>query len=73
MFAEVMYRKSQLLAEHGMYVQEMDVGWNEWRYHWDIWNPGAKPEDGVKDYIVTGEENGRDSLLLPCTVGVFGC
>ncbi len=61
----------QTLAEHGIYVKEMDVGWNEWRYHWDLWNPGAGPLDG-KVYIVAGAAD-PNAPIIPCTVGMFGC
>lgn len=59
------------LAEHGIFVQEMDVGWNEWRYHWDAWNPGAGPLDG-KAYIVAGAVD-PNAPIIPCTNGEFGC
>ncbi len=61
----------KLLAEHGIYVKEMDVGWNEWRYHWDLWNPGAGPLDG-KAYIATGAAD-PNAPIIPCTAGTFGC
>ena len=63
----------QVLSEHGVFVQEMDVGWNEWRYHWDLWNPGAGPLDGLK-YIATGPAAlHANPLVAPCTKGQFGC
>ena len=65
-------RIGQLLSRHGIFVKEMDVGWNEWRYHWDHWNPGAGPLDG-KDYIATGSANPNGATFTPCTEGEFGC
>lgn len=66
----------KLLAEHGMYVNELDVGWSEWRYHWDLWNPGQDPSVG-KNYVVTSSSsatlNGDTQLPSPCTAGQFGC
>lgn len=60
------------LSEHGVFVKEMDAGWSEWRYHWDLWNPGASIDDG-KDYIVTGKADPKDTPIIPCTQGEFGC
>lgn len=60
------------LSEHGIYVKEMDVGWSEWRYHFDLWNPGAGVDDG-KDYIVTGKADPNNTPIIPCTQGDFGC
>lgn len=58
------------LARNGIYVKELNVGWSELRYHWDIWNPGAKVTDGEK-YIVKGTD--KPATVTPCTEGVFGC
>lgn len=60
------------LAEHGISVKELTVGWSELRYHWDLWNPGAGVDDG-KEYIVTGKADPSDTPIIPCTVGEFGC
>jgi len=66
----------KLLAEHGIYVNELDVGWSEWRYHWDLWNPGADPSAG-KNYVVSSSSsaavNPDAPLPAPCTQGQFGC
>ena len=60
------------LAEHNIYVKEMDAGWSEWRYHFDLWNPGAGVDDG-KGYIVTGKADPSNTPIIPCTQGQFGC
>lgn len=60
-----------LLSQNGIYVKELNVGWSELRYHWDLWNPGAKVTDGEK-YIVKGEVKSGD-VITPCTEGEFGC
>lgn len=61
----------RLLSQNNIFVKEMDVGWNEWRYHWDLWNIGAGPLDG-KEYIVSGATD-PNAPILPCTVGEFSC
>ena len=58
------------LAKNKIYVKELNVGWSELRYHWDIWNPGAKVTDGEK-YIVKGTPS--TNVITPCTQGKFGC
>ena len=60
------------LALNDIYVKEMTIGWSEWRYHWDLWNPGAKVEDGAT-YVVTGKADPTNTPVIPCTVGEFGC
>jgi len=53
----------KLLAENGIYVKSLNIGWNEWRYFWDLWNHDSEtPTDG-KDYIVSGGI--PDSLKYP--------
>lgn len=61
----------KLLSENGIYVKELTVGWSELRYHWDLWNPGAKVTDG-EAYIVKGQ-NTNEELPQPCAEGEFGC
>ncbi len=66
-----------ILAEKGIYVKHLNIGWNEWRYYWKLWNhehewASALPED----YVVIGKEPGvwpRSGLLSPCTTGELGC
>lgn len=62
----------EALANNGIYVKELTVGWSELRYHWDLWNPGAGVEDG-KNYITTGKADPSNTPIIPCTEGVFGC
>jgi rhodanese-related sulfurtransferase len=28
----------KLLADHGIFVKHLNIGWNEWRYDWNAWN-----------------------------------
>jgi rhodanese-related sulfurtransferase len=49
----------KILAEHGIYVKHLGIGWNEWRYFWTLWNHDwewniTNPED----YIAYGPEPG---------------
>jgi rhodanese-related sulfurtransferase len=60
----------RMLSNHGIFVKELRVGWSELRYHWSIWNPGAKDTDN-KDYIITNPS--ATTLPVPCTEGEFGC
>lgn len=43
----------EMLAEHGIYVKHLNIGWNEWRYFWTTWNHehewnSTNPEDYVE-------------------------
>lgn len=66
----------KLLAEHGIYVNELDVGWSEWKYYWALWNPGQDPSV-AKNYVVSSSSsatvNPNSPLPAPCTQGQFGC
>lgn len=63
----------QLLSENGIFVKEMDAGWSEWRYHWDLWNPGASIDAG-KDYVIRNPAaTNSGELPKPCSAGVYGC
>jgi len=60
-------KAGNFLAENGIYVQEMTVGWNEWRYDWQMWNYDTEWDTyQVEDYVVSGSEPGS----LPDSVGV---
>ncbi|NQZ85558.1 MAG: rhodanese-like domain-containing protein [Nanoarchaeales archaeon] len=49
----------RLLAENGIFVKELGIGWNEWRYDWNSWNyPEEWNNTEVLDYIAVGEEPG---------------
>lgn len=66
----------KLLAEHGIFVKELDTGWSELRYHWDLWNPGANVTDGAS-YIIKGSgtpsSSTNPSTPAPCVIGQYGC
>jgi rhodanese-related sulfurtransferase len=65
----------EVLAQNGIYVKELGIGWSEWKYYWGLWNPGEDPEKG-KAYVVSSseaEKNAPAPLIAPCTEGEFGC
>jgi rhodanese-related sulfurtransferase len=69
------------LAREGIYVKELGIGWNEWRYDWTAWN---YPEEwdlyAVEEYVFSGKEPGvfvpdaKNVEIAPCEEGeAFGC
>ncbi len=68
-----------MLAEHDIYVQELGVGWNEWRYYWDLWNHEHELETTlVEDYVYSGAEPGvptlKEAKTDACSASeAFGC
>lgn len=67
-----------MLAEKDIFVKHLNIGWNEWRYFWTLWNHAHEWElTKVEDYIATGKEPGVPKLqenLSPCTLdNQFGC
>lgn len=70
----------QMLVEHDTYVKHLGIGWNEWRYFWNLWNHEHEwDKTTVKDYVATGSEPGtakrkEGSPLTPCSAdSQFGC
>ena len=50
----------KLLSENNIFVKELGIGWNEWRYDWESWNyPHEWKETDVMDYISKGAEPGE--------------
>ncbi len=65
-----------MLANHGIYVKHLGVGWNEWRYFWDLWNHEHEwNTTTVYDYIASGPEPGVPIRrnATSCSLGGFGC
>lgn len=49
----------EMLAENGIYVKHLEIGWNEWRYFWNLWNHEHEWDvTNVEDYIASGKEAG---------------
>lgn len=67
----------KLLAENGIYVKQLEIGWNEWRYSWIQWNHEFEWEiTEVNDYIYRGKEPGIPKLKsnsTSCSIGGIGC
>lgn len=71
----------KMLAERGIFVRHLGIGWNEWRHFWTLWN--HEPEwnnTRVEDYVAFGAEPGVPRAASPanaasgCSVGEeFGC
>jgi len=65
-----------MLAEHDIYVKHLGIGWQEWRYYWDLWNHSGETPVDPADYVWSGSEPGVfvDDVISPCDIGgEFGC
>ena len=52
-----------MLAENGIYVKELGIGWNEWKYDWTGWNHPHEWETTIpEEYTATGTEPGTPIL-----------
>ncbi len=67
-----------MLAENGVYVKHLNIGWNEWKHYWNLWNHEHEwNTTNVNDYVISGLEPGEpllksDSKACPIE-GEFGC
>ena len=41
----------KLLAENGLYVKHLGIGWNEWRHHWKTWNHEHEWSEEVLEFV----------------------
>lgn len=66
----------KMLSEHDIYVQHLGIGWQEWRYYWNLWNHDGETSVNPEDYIATGSEpgvfTGEGGSFCPIE-GSFGC
>jgi len=66
----------KLLAENGLYVKHLGIGWNEWRYFWNLWNHDGETPTKFEDYIIGGRDPGVPKISenpSPCAEGELGC
>jgi rhodanese-related sulfurtransferase len=67
----------KILAEEGIYIKHLGIGWNEWRFYWGMWNHEYEMETRkVEDYVWKGASPGVPAVReLPsfCGDGDFGC
>jgi len=66
----------KMLADSGIYVKHLGIGWNEWRYYWDLWNHDGETPTKFEDFIASGKEPGvpkATEFPSPCSEGGFGC
>jgi len=65
-----------MLAEHDIYVKHLGIGWQEWKYYWDLWNHSGETPVDPAEYVSSGLEPGVfvDEVVSPCDIeGEFGC
>ncbi|MDP6265606.1 MAG: rhodanese-like domain-containing protein, partial [Candidatus Woesearchaeota archaeon] len=66
-----------MLADHGIYVRHLGIGWSEWKYYWNMWNHDGETQVNPEEFITSGPEPGTlsdDLLGTGCPIGgEFGC
>jgi hypothetical protein len=64
-----------MVTKAGINVHELNIGWNEWRYEWDLWNGnGTSKTIDINNYL-EGTEVKKDAtpktstglVPAPCT------
>ncbi|MBI1969896.1 rhodanese-like domain-containing protein [Candidatus Woesearchaeota archaeon] len=68
----------KLLAEQGIYVKHLGIGWNEWRYFWNLWNHEHEwNATRAEQYLARGKEPGTwkgEDFYNGCSIeGELGC
>ncbi len=68
----------KMLTEHNIYVKHLNIGWNEWRFYWNLWNHEHEWDiTNVEDYIIEGKAPGTPKVKVNSTAcpigGEFGC
>ena len=66
----------KMLADHDIYVMHLGIGWQEWRYYWNLWNHDGETSVNPADYVVSGAEPGEfvGEGGSACPIGgEFGC
>lgn len=67
-----------MLAQKGIYVKHLGIGWNEWIYFWELWNHAHEWNiTDARDYVSVGPEPGLPAIKVNSTAcplgGEFGC
>jgi rhodanese-related sulfurtransferase len=66
-----------LLAEKGIYTKHLNIGWNEWRYDWKMWNaPSEWETTSPEQYVTSGKDPGTPLVrenASSCSAGELGC
>lgn len=60
----------KMLAEHNIYVKHLNIGWQEWRYYWNLWNHDGETQVNPEDYITSGPAPNKTENGTP---GSSGC
>ena len=68
----------KMLTEHDIYVKHLGIGWQEWRYYWNLWNHDGETPVNPANYIKNGSEPGvfyisREDISGCVLGGDFGC
>lgn len=66
----------KLLSDNNIYVKHLGVGWNEWRYYWNLWNHDGETPSQWQNYVASGKDPGIPKIKevpTPCGVGELGC
>lgn len=66
----------KMLADQGIYVMHLGIGWQEWRYYWNLWNHDGETKVNPADYVASGPERGEfvGEGGEACPIfGEFGC
>lgn len=65
-----------MLAEKDIFVKHLGIGWNEWRYYWNLWNHDGEKPTKPEDYVASGKEPvvpKEQNLPSSCGEGDLGC
>lgn len=64
----------KILAESGIYVKHLGIGWNEWKYSWTSWNHEYEWNiTNVSDYIEIGNITSENYNSVCSSSSGLGC
>lgn len=66
----------KMLVENDIYVEHLGIGWQEWRFYWNLWNHSGETKVSPVDYVSSGPEPGvfTGDGGLGCPIGgAFSC